>query len=69
MTPITNPLNKGNSVSAFLRQVRDELNQVTWPTKKQTTRLTVIVVVVSVGVGVYLGLLDLLLTQVMGLII
>ena len=69
MTTTTNPLNQGNFVIAFLRQVRDELNLVTWPTREKTIRLTIIVVVVSVAVGVYLGALDLLLTKVMGLII
>ena len=69
MTTTTNPLNQGNFVIAFLRQVRDELNLVTWPSRQKTIRLTIIVVVVSVAVGVYLGVLDLLLTKVMGLII
>lgn len=64
-----NPIKQGNSVVAFIRQVRDELNQVTWPTKNQTIRLTTIVVVVSVLVGTYLGALDYLFTKIMGLII
>lgn len=64
-----NPIQQGNSVVAFIKQVRDELNQVTWPTKNQTIRLTTIVVVVSILVGAYLGALDYLLTKIMGLII
>lgn len=63
------PKQKGNSVVVFVREVRDELNQVTWPTKQQTIQLTTIVVVVSVLVGAYLGALDYLFTQLMGLII
>jgi len=63
------PLNQGNAVVAFIRQVRDELNQVTWPTKKQTIRLTTIVIVVTVVVGAYLGALDYAFTKLMGLII
>jgi len=64
-----NPIIKGNVVVGFIRQVKDELNQVTWPTKKQTIRLTSIVIGVSVLVGVYLGALDYLFTQLMWLII
>jgi preprotein translocase subunit SecE len=64
----TNP-SQGNSVIVFLRQVRDELNQVIWPDKNKTVRLTTIVIVVSVLVGVYLGALDYLFTNLMGLII
>lgn len=64
----TNP-SQGNSVIVFLRQVRDELNQVIWPDKNKTVRLTTIVIVVSVLVGLYLGALDYLFTNLMGIII
>ena len=64
-----NPQKKGNALVAFFRQVRDEANQVTWPTKDQTIRLTTIVIVVSLGVGLYLGALDYLITKLIGYII
>jgi preprotein translocase subunit SecE len=63
------PFNQGNAVVAFLRQVRDELNQVTWPTKDQTVRLSTLVIIVTIIIGIYLGTLDYLFTQLMGLII
>lgn len=66
---ISNPSNQGKVVGGFLKQVRDELNQVTWPTKQHTLRLTTMVIVVSLLVGTYLGLLDYLLTKLMGIII
>lgn len=64
-----NPSNQGKVVSGFIRQVRDELNQVTWPTKQHTLKLTTIVIAVSVIVGAYLGALDYLFTKLIGLII
>jgi preprotein translocase subunit SecE len=42
----------------YLRETRAELDHITWPTRKQTLIFTVLVVLFSVFVGVYLGLLD-----------
>lgn len=47
---------------AFLREVRAELEKVTWPTRQQTIRLTTIVVGVSVAIGAILGAFDYLFT-------
>ena len=44
----------------FLKEVRTELSKVVWPTRKQTMRLTVIVIAISVAVGFYIGALDIL---------
>lgn len=49
----------------FLRQVRDELSKVTWPTQQEATRLTILVIVVSIAVGLYVGGLDLLFTKIL----
>ena len=43
--------------------VIDELKKVTWPTKEQTLRLTVIVIGISLIIGVYIGIIDVLLTK------
>jgi len=42
----------------YLKQVRAELRHVTWPSRRQTTVFTVVVIVVSLATAVYLGLLD-----------
>ena len=39
----------------FLKEVKVELTKVTWPTRQEVMRLTVIVVAVSVAVGIYIG--------------
>lgn len=49
---------------AFIQQVRGELTKVTWPTRKQTMEMTVVVVVVSAIIGVYITGLDALFTRV-----
>lgn len=42
----------------FLSEVISELRKVVWPTREESTRLTVMVIVVSVSVGLALGLID-----------
>ena len=42
----------------FLTNVRDELKKVTWPSRKDTYASTVVVIVLVLVVGVYLWLVD-----------
>lgn len=53
----------------FLKEVKSELKQVTWPTKKDVTRLTSIVVAISLVVGVYIGILDYVFTKLIQLVV
>lgn len=46
-----------------------ELDKVVWPTKRQALELTVLVVVISVIVGVYVGGLDFLFTSTMNALV
>jgi preprotein translocase subunit SecE len=39
-------------------EVVSELRRVTWPTRQETTRLTIMVIVVAAAIGVFLGLTD-----------
>ena len=50
----------------FLREVKTELKKVTWPTRKQTVSSTIVVVSLVIIVAVYLGLVDLLLSRLVG---
>ena len=42
----------------MLGEVVAELRRVTWPTREETMRLTLMVIAVSAAVGVFLGLVD-----------
>lgn len=42
----------------YLHQVRAEMKHVSWPSRRKTALYTGVVVVVSLGIAVYLGLLD-----------
>jgi len=56
-------------IFTYLREVRDELKKVTWPTRQQTMQKTTLVVVVSIVVGLYIGFLDYGFTQLTALLI
>lgn len=53
-----------NPVS-FLKEVKAELDKVIWPDRQQTIQLTILVIVVSVIIGLYVGGLDFLFTSLM----
>lgn len=47
-----------SKVIAFWQEARQEFTRVNWPTFSETMRLTMIVVVFSVAVAMFLGVLD-----------
>ncbi len=47
-----------NKISQFLKEVRQEVKKVTWPTKAETIRYSVMVLVASLIVAIYLGGVD-----------
>ncbi|OGY53277.1 MAG: preprotein translocase subunit SecE [Candidatus Buchananbacteria bacterium RIFCSPLOWO2_01_FULL_40_23b] len=44
----------------FIKEARIELKKVTWPTRQDTIRSTVSVIIVSAGIALFLGILDFL---------
>lgn len=52
------------SPAIFLKEVKAELLKVTWPTRKEAIRLTGIVLIISVIVGLYIGGLDYIFTKI-----
>ncbi len=53
----------------FMGEVVSELKKVTWPTRQETVRLTLLVIAVSTAIGIVLGLLDFLFTKLLNLIL
>lgn len=47
----------------FFREIYDELKLVVWPTRAEIIRLTTIVIILSVIMGLYIGGLDYIFTQ------
>jgi preprotein translocase subunit SecE len=55
--------------ASFLKEVKNEMSKVTWLSRQQTIRLTLIVIGVSLVVAFFIGALDFIFTKIMGLII
>jgi preprotein translocase subunit SecE len=47
----------------FVSEVIEELKKVTWPTKKETIRLSSVVILISLIIGIYIGIIDVLLAK------
>ncbi len=50
-------------ISSYLKETRSEMKKVNWPTRTETIRFTIIVIVVSLFVAAFLGGLDYLFRQ------
>ncbi|KKW09374.1 MAG: Preprotein translocase, SecE subunit [Candidatus Kaiserbacteria bacterium GW2011_GWA2_49_19] len=46
----------------YLKDTRGELNHVAWPTRLQTIVYTIIVILLSIFIAMYLGLFDYIFT-------
>ncbi len=42
----------------YFKETKTELKHVSWPTRNQAIVFTIVVILISVGVAVFLGLLD-----------
>jgi len=51
----------------FLKEVKAEMSNVSWPSKQETVRLTQIVIGISLLVAVFIGIFDFLFTNLMSL--
>ena len=56
--PKTQTARKQNFITRFFSETVGELRKVTWPTRQEAIRLTVMVLIVCAVVGVILALLD-----------
>jgi preprotein translocase SecE subunit len=50
---------------SFLTAVRDELRKVTWPTKPELIKATRMIIVLSILLGLTIGLMDYLLQLIL----
>jgi preprotein translocase subunit SecE len=45
-------------IRRYFAESISELRKVTWPTREDVVRLTIIVIAVSIVIGIYIGVLD-----------
>lgn len=58
-------LEKPKLAPNFLSGLTDELKKVDWPSRKQTIRLTGVVIIISLIVALYVGIIDIFLAKVL----
>lgn len=58
-----------NKLVQYIKDSVSELKKVTWPTKKQTTNYTIVVIALSLGIAVFFGILDYFFSMGIGFII
>lgn len=57
-----------NLIQRYFGETVGELRKVTWPTRKEATNLTVIVIAVVLAMGAFLGLMDFVYTKFFALL-
>lgn len=55
-------------VGRLLLEVISELRKVNWPTRQEATRLTLLVLAISISIGIFLGVIDNLFSRLFALV-
>ncbi len=56
-------------VTNYFKSAQVELKKVTWPSREETIQKTILVIIISLAVAMYLGALDYIFTRLLGLVI
>ncbi len=62
-------MNAMTRIRNYVASVRTEIGRVSWPSRKEVVSLTVLIILLAIVLGIYLGLADLILTQVLRLLL
>lgn len=58
-----------SKLAEYLKGSIEEMKKVTWPTKKEAKNYTMLVIGISIGTAIFLGLLDFIFSKGIELII
>ena len=56
-------------IKTYFVESYHELMKVNWPSRKETTRLTIIVIIISLAVAFFLGVLDIVFAYLLRLFV
>ncbi len=56
-------------VRSYIGEVISELKKVSWPTREEARRLTIMVIIIAGAIGLFLGIVDYGFTHLVELII
>lgn len=54
---------------SYIRSSYEEMKKVTWPNKKETTNHTLLVIGISLGVALFLGVADYLFSSLLEILL
>ncbi len=57
-------MKKENPIIRYVRETRAEIGKVTWPTRKESINLTIVVLVTVIAMSIFLGLFDALFSWI-----
>ena len=60
---------KKNAIQRYFSETIGELRKVTWPTRKEATNLTIVVIIVTLTMSILLGFLDFIYTKLFAFIL
>ena len=58
-----------NAIQRYFRETIGELRKVSWPTRREATNLTIVVLIVTFTMSAFLGFLDFIWTRVFAFIL
>ena len=61
-------MNIFKKITGFLKEVKIELNKVSWSTRQELIGSTVVVIAVTFIMAVFIGLIDILLSHILRLV-
>jgi len=61
-------MNVFKKITDFLKEVKIELNKVSWSTRQELIGSTVVVITVTFIMAVFIGLIDILLSHILRLV-
>lgn len=64
MNPLSTLTALPQGVVSFVREARQELKAVQWPTRRETVRSTMVILIMSAAVAAVTGVFDALLTLI-----
>jgi len=56
-------------VRTYVTNVRTEIGRVSWPSRKEVVSLTVLIIFLSIVLGVYLGLADVIIARLVAFLL
>ena len=62
-------MNPASRLVNYIKGSQQELKKVVWPTKKEVTRNTILVIAISLAVAIFLGGVDYVLNSILNVII